>query len=90
MCVAPFDFIPVEVKFNISGGERVCHMIGLVNNTVSERTESFTVMLTSSNSVASPNQAIVYITDDDGTYVGERDCECTCVCVMVLMMMVGR
>ena len=61
-----FDYSYYESAFNISGGERTCHNIELLNDTFPEDTELFALSLSSSNSEATPSQALVKIYDDDG------------------------
>lgn len=60
------DYLFYESEFNISGGDRVCHDIQLVNDTTPELTEHFRIFITASNSVTAPRNSLVYIYDDDG------------------------
>ena len=55
-------------SFSITGGEKNCHEIQLINNTDPEITENLKLILKSSNSV-NHYWATVFIRDDDGNHV---------------------
>ena len=60
------DYIYYESRFNISGGEKVCHDIQLLNDSTPETAELFQIWITSSNSEFGSTRALVKIYDDDG------------------------
>ena len=57
------------MAFSINGGERSCHDIQLMNDTIPELTDELTLVLASSNSAIEPTEAKIQIADDDGVQI---------------------
>ena len=85
MCVNMYTYISPSALDDFVGGSRpvtflpgnttVCEMIGIVDDSIVEDTEPFTVLLSSSDSQVTVNatnaEATVAITDDDRMYPSE-------------------